>query len=237
VLAKSLAGLDRICGGRLDVGVGAGWYEPEYEAIGMAMPGPGVRLARLRETVTVLRGLLGGGPFTFDGEYHRAVDARNEPAAVQRPSPPIILGGKGDRLLDLVADIADGWNTCWAWTPETYAERLSVLDRACESVGRDPASVTRSLGLYALGGEDDTDLARRFERLRALSPAGVLDGMTLDRWRADRLVGTVEELRAQRSRWEELGIETLIVGVGAVPFAVTTVDDVELLAEALVDPE
>ena len=68
VLAKSLASLDRACGGRLDVGIGAGWYEPEYEAIGMAMPTPRDRLARLRESITVLRGLLGGGPCTFEGD-------------------------------------------------------------------------------------------------------------------------------------------------------------------------
>jgi probable F420-dependent oxidoreductase len=233
VLAKSLAGLDRVCGGRLDVGIGAGWYEPEYEAIGMEMPAPGVRLARLREAIEVLRGLLGGGPFTFDGKYHAADHAVNEPAALQQPTPPIIVGGKGDRLLSLVAELADGWNTCWAWTPEAYSERLAVLDRACAAVGRDPGSVTLSLGLYALGGEDDADLARRFERLRALSPPGVLDAVTLEEWRAGRLVGTVEQLREQKARWEVLGVETLIVGPGAVPFAVTTLDDVELLGRAL----
>jgi probable F420-dependent oxidoreductase len=232
VLAKSLAGLDRISGGRLDVGIGAGWYEPEYAAIGMAMPGPGERLARLREAVEVLRGLLGGGPFTFDGRYHRAFDARNEPPALQQPTPPIIVGGKGDRLLALVAECADGWNSCWVWTPAAYRERLDVLARACDAVGRDPATVTRSLGLYALCGEDERDLERRFERLRAASPPGVLDATSLAEWREGHLVGTVEEVREQVAGWSDLGVETLILGVGAVPFAVTTPDDVELLAEA-----
>jgi probable F420-dependent oxidoreductase len=233
VLAKSLASIDQLCQGRLDVGIGAGWYEPEYRAIGMAMPGPGERLARLREAVSVLRGLLGGGPCTFAGRYHRAFGARNEPAAVQRPTPPIIVGGKGDRLLELVAACADGWNTCWVWTPAAYRERLEVLERACEAVGRDPATITRSLGLYALCGEDERDLERRFERLRASTPAGVLDGTTLDAWRVGRLVGTVDEVREQAAAWADLGIDTIVVGPGAVPFAVTAVDDVELLAEAL----
>ena len=71
VLAKSLATIDRLSGGRLDVGIGAGWYEPEYEAIGMTMPSPGVRIARLREAIIVCAGLLGGGPFTFDGTVPR----------------------------------------------------------------------------------------------------------------------------------------------------------------------
>jgi probable F420-dependent oxidoreductase len=233
VLAKSLASLDRACDGRLDVGVGAGWYEAEYEAIGMAMPSPGERLARLRDAVAVLRGLLGGGPCTYDGRFHRVYEARNQPPALQRPTPPIIVGGKGDRLLRLVAELADGWNTCWVWTPDAYRERLEVLARACDAVGRDPASVQRSLGLYVLCGEDERDLQRRFARLQETTPTGVLDGVSLDQWREGRLVGTVDQVREQVAGWADLGVDTLIAGFGAVPFAVTAVDDVELLAEAL----
>ena len=236
VLAKSLASLDRICGGRLDVGIGAGWYEAEYLAAGVRFPSPGERLARLREAVAVVRGMLGGEPFSFSGTYQRAVEARAAPGARQHPAPPVVVGGKGDRLLQLVADVADGWNTCWVWTPDAYRERVAVLDRACDAVGRDPATVTRSVGLYALAGEDRRDLERRFERMRALSPPGVLDGMSLERWREGRLVGTVDEVREQLLGWAELGVETVVAGVGAVPFAVTTVDDVALLAEAVGSP-
>lgn len=235
VLAKALASLDVVCGGRLDVGIGAGWYEPEYAAIGMTMPRPGERLDRLREAVTVLDGLLGGGPCTFAGRFHRAAGAVNEPAAVQQPRPPIVVGGKGDRLLSLVAEVADGWNTCWVWTPDAYRERLDVLDRACATAGRDPASVTRSLGLYTLCGDDERDLDRRFARLQAVTPRGVLDGVTLERWREGRLVGTVDQVREQAGRWAELGVETLIVGLGAVPFSVTALDDLEMVARALRD--
>jgi alkanesulfonate monooxygenase SsuD/methylene tetrahydromethanopterin reductase-like flavin-dependent oxidoreductase (luciferase family) len=235
VLAKALASLDVLCDGRLDVGLGAGWYEPEYHAIGMELPPPGERLARLRDAVAVCRGLLGGGPCTYDGTYHCVVDAVNQPAAVQRPTPPIIVGGKGDRLLGVVADLADGWNTVWVWTPAAYRERLAALERACERVGRDPATVWRSLGLYALCGEDERDLARRFERLVAASPRGVLDGMTLDRWREGRLVGTVDQVREQVAAWADLGVDELVVGAGAVPYAVTGPDDVELLAAAVTE--
>jgi alkanesulfonate monooxygenase SsuD/methylene tetrahydromethanopterin reductase-like flavin-dependent oxidoreductase (luciferase family) len=105
------------------------------------------------------------------------------------------------------------------------------MDDACAAVGRDPATVWRTVGLYALCGEDERDLARRFDRLRELSPKGVLDGVELDDFRKGRLVGTLDEVRAQVSAWEELGVETLIVGVGAVPFQVSTPDDVELLVE------
>jgi len=233
VLAKSLATLDRISGGRLDIGIGAGWYEPDYDAIGMEMPAPGVRVARLAEALDVLNGLLDGGPFTYEGEYHRAVDAENLPAAVQQPRPRVLVGGKGDRVLKLIAQRADGWNACWAWTPDAYRERLSVLDRACEAVGRDPESVWKTLGLYALCGEDEADLRRRFERMRAASPPGVLDGVDLDTWRSGKLVGTVEQVREQAETWRSLGVETLIVGAGVVPFHVGAIDDIELLAETL----
>ncbi len=232
VLAKALATLDCVSGGRLDVGMGAGWYEPEYEALGMTMPRPGERLDRLVDAVEVVKHLLGGGPCTYDGRYHRAHDATNRPAAVQHPRPRVFVGGKGDRLLRLAARHADGWNTCWVWTPDAYAERVCVLDVECERAGRDPAQMWRTLGLYALCGEDERDLERRFARLCETSPKGVLDGVDLATFRQGRLVGTVDEIRAQVRAWEALGVDTLVLGVGAVPFQVSAPDDVELLLEA-----
>ena len=232
VLAKSLTTVDRVSGGRLDVGLGAGWYEPEYEAIDMKLPRPGERLARLAEAVDVVTGLLGGGPFTYEGRFHRAHDAVNLPPALQEPRPRVFVGGKGDRLLRLVAEHADGWNTCWTWTPDAYRERLAVLEAACDAVGRDPATIWRTLGLYALVGEDERDLERRFEHLRASSPRGVLDGVDLDAYRSGRLVGTVEAVQEQVAAWEALGVETLIVGAGVVPFQVSGLDDIAMIAAA-----
>jgi len=232
VLAKAMATLDCVSGGRVDVGLGAGWYEPEYAALGMDMPRPGERLDRLVDAVEVVKGLLGGGPFSYAGAHHRAVDATNLPCSVQRPRPRVFVGGKGDRLLRLAAEHADGWNTCWVWTPEAYAERRRVLDEACARVDRDPATMWRTLGLYALCGENERDLERRFDRLREQSPPGVLDGVDVATFRAGRLVGTVDEVRDQVRGWEALGVDTLILGVGAVPFQVSARDDVELLLEA-----
>ena len=232
-LAKTLATLDRVCGGRLDVGLGAGWYEPEYAAIGLPFPRPGVRVTRLRESAEIVGGLLGGEPLTYPGTYLQAHHAVIDPPAEQTPRPPLFLGGKGDRVIRTAVESADGWNTCWVWTTDDYARRLDVVHAACEDAGRDPDQFWRSLGLYALVGEDERDLARRWERLRAATPAGVLDGVTLEEWRRGRLVGTVEQVREQQAEWAELGVETLIVGPGAVPFHVAALDDVELLAAAL----
>ncbi len=148
----------------------------------------------------------------------------------------MFIGGKGDRVIRTAVSSTDGWNTCWVWTPDAYRERLTVFDAAADDAGRDPDQVWRSLGLYTLVGENDRDLARRFERLRSVTPAGVLDGVTLDDFRIGRLVGTVTEVRDQLEVWDELGVETLIVGAGAVPFQVGSLDDVEAIAEALIGP-
>lgn len=231
--AKALASLDNYCGGRLDIGIGAGWYEPDYEALGMVMPPPGERLARLAEALDVLAALLPGGPFTYEGRFHRAREATNRPGALQSPRPPVFVGGKGDRLLRLVAERADGWNTCWAWTTDAYRERLGALAGACAAVGRDPATVWRSLGLYALVGWDGADLEARFQRLRRLAPGGMLDSVSLDQWRVGRLVGTVEEAAGQVAVWEALGVETVIVSAGPLPFSVYALDDLDPLAAAL----
>ena len=233
VLAKALATLDRLCGGRLDIGIGAGWYGPDYEAVGMTVPSPAERLARLREAVTVLKALLPGGPASFDGRAHVVRAATNHPPARQSPIPPIFVGGKGDRLLRLAADLADGWNTCWIWTPEDYRDRLAVLERACEAAGRDPAGLRRTLGLYALAGEDEADLAARYDRMRASAPGGMLDKVPLEQWRTGRLVGTVGEIAEQVAGWADLGVAELIVSAGPLPFSVAGRDDVELLATAL----
>jgi len=220
VLANAAAALDHVSGGRLVLGLGAGWFEPEFRLAGVPFGTPRERLAEL---ATVL-----------DGVRDCWAEGSGMLTPVQRPHPPLWVGGKGGpRLLDVVARHADGWNTVWVWTPEDYARRLEALEGICRAAGRDPATVTRSVGLYALAGHDEADLRARFDRLRRLTPAGVLDGMDLAEWRRGRLVGTVAEVRAQRDRWAELGVDELIVGPAALPFAVSDPDDLDVLALAL----
>lgn len=233
LLAKSLSTLDHLCGGRLDVGLGAGWYEPDYQALGMTLPTPGVRLARLEETLVVLERLFSEDAADYEGRFHRLRQAGARPLPLQRPHPPLIVGGKGDRLLKLVAARADGWNTCWAWTPDAYRERASRLDAACELLGRDPTGVRRSLGLYALTGHDQADLAERFERMLRLAPGGTVTGTLADWAAGGRLVGSFESVAEQAAGFADLGVDELIVCAGPVPFSLVCLDDVEALANAL----
>lgn len=219
VAAKALATLDVLSGGRLRVGVGAGWYEPDFHAAGVPFDRPGVRLRQLAETVEVYKAMFAGG----------WADAPCDPRPVRRPRPPVFVGGRGDRLLEVAARHADGWNTVWTLTPDGYRRRLEVLERTCDRVGRDPATLERSIGLYALVGEDEADLRLRFERLCSSTLAGVLSHVTLDEWRVGHLVGTVAQVVEQLGVWSELGVSTVVACFGALPFAVTDVEDVELL--------
>ncbi len=219
VTAKALATIDVVSHGRLVVGLGAdqkGGGAHDDEPIGLA------------EACQVLVGMFGGGPFSFTGAHVQVSEARCLPLPVQRPHPPIWVCGDSDGLLDVVARHADGWHASWAWTPEAYGHRLDVLDAACERLGRDPATVARSVGLSALVGEDEADLLRRFRRLGDdPTTAG-----TLDEWRRGRLVGTVEEVGHQLEEWETLGVDTVILRVGSIPFSATEPDDMAMLASA-----
>lgn len=233
VLAKALATVDVLSGGRLTVGIGAGWFEPEYTAAGLPFPPAGARLERLAETVEVLRLAFTGEPFSYGGRHLRLEEMVCLPRPVQRPAPPIWIGGSGTRLLGVAAAGADGWNAGgWAGTPEDYRARADELDRACERVGRDPATVTRSVNRLALVGHDEADLRRRWEELGRVSAPGVLRGMSLDDYRQGRLVGTVAQVREQLGAWEARGVATLVVSLGALPFTVTGFDALELMASA-----
>ena len=233
VVAKALATVDVLSGGRLTVGIGAGWFEPEYTASGLPFPPAPARLERLEETVEVLRLAFTGEPFTYEGRHARMDDFVCSPPPVQRPRPPIWVGGRGDRLLGVAARVADGWNAGgWSGTVASYRERAAVLDRACETAGRDPAEVSRSVNRLALVGEDEGDLRRRYELLGEQSVPGALRGMTLDDYREGRLVGTVDQVGEQLAEWASAGVVHLIVSLGALPFTVTGFDAVELMASA-----
>lgn len=215
LLAKQLHTLGALAPGRIVAGLGAGWYEPEFAEAGALFESPGARLRGLVEAIEEVRDFFADHP---------------------ERRPPLWVGGKGDRLLsDVVAPHADGWNTVWSWTPAAYRERLAVLHGACERIGRDPADITLSVGLTVLVGEDEADVQRRYERLAAITPAGVLrpDRAGLDEWRSGRLVGTVEQVRAQVEEWRGLGVALLVANLGALPFSVTDTDDLDLVASAL----
>ena len=234
VLAKSATTIDLLSNGRLDLGLGAGWYREEFEAFGYPFGDVGERFAALEEAVEVLDALLPGGPVTLEAGRVRLVEAYNRPVPAQRPRPPIWVGAKGgERALRLVARHADGWNSVWRWTPEAYGERMTRARQLAERAGRDPATVRFSVGLYAIVGEDDRDLRARWDAMAAWIP-GVLEGQTIDAWRADALVGTVEQVRERVAAFEALGVEEVVIAPAPLPFAIPDPSMVDLLAREVV---
>jgi alkanesulfonate monooxygenase SsuD/methylene tetrahydromethanopterin reductase-like flavin-dependent oxidoreductase (luciferase family) len=220
IVAKALATLDVISGGRVIAGLGAGWFEPEFRDAGVAFGSPAERLAQVAGAIETLRRTWAG-----EGPPCR-------PPPVHPLGPPIWVGGRGERLLQLTGRLADGWNTGWTCTLADFRTRSAVIDRACEAAGRDPASVTRSVGLHVLVGEDRRDLDRRFERLAGLAPPDIRPIATLARWRHGHLVGTVDEVRQQLDDWAGAGADELIVNPGGLPFHAVHIDDLPLIAQA-----
>ena len=164
VVAKTVTAIDRLSNGRVELGLGAGWFSDEYEAFGYGFGSVGERFALLEETMGYLDALFGDEPASFEGHRFALREAYNHPRPVQEPRPPLLVGGKGgSRLLRLAARFADGWNTVWRWTPEAYVERVTAAREACERVGRDPATLRLSLGLFTVLGEDEADLVRRYD--------------------------------------------------------------------------
>lgn len=234
ILAKSATAIDRLSRGRFELGLGAGWFGPEFEAFGLSFGTVGERFDLLEETLAYLEALFGPEPASFDGERFRLEEAYNRPPPVQEPRPPIHVGGKGGpRLLRLAARYADGWNAVWRWTPATYAERAAAARAACERVGRDPATLRLSLGLYTAIGEDEADLARRWELARERLPAGVADAVGLEAMRAEGLAGTAEQAIERIGAFAALGVDELIVCPAPVWFAMPDPSMLELLSETV----
>lgn len=154
LLANIAATLDIISGGRLELGIGAGWNEEESGAYGMALGTPRERSDRFEEACQVLISLLSRETTDFAGEYYQLADARLEPKGPQRPHPPICIGGNGEkRTLRTTAKYAQHWNFVGG-TPELFARKRDVLYAHCEAVGRDPKEITLSSHVR-LGADGD----------------------------------------------------------------------------------
>jgi F420-dependent oxidoreductase-like protein len=170
VLANMAATLDIISGGRLELGIGAGWNEEESGAYGMALGTPRERSDRFEEATQVLISLLSQETTDFAGSYYQLSGARNEPKGPQRPHPPICIGGSGEkRTLRTVAKYAQHWNFVGG-APEEFARKRDILYAHCEAVGRDPKDIT--LSSHVRYGPDG-DPARVAENAAALGEVGL----------------------------------------------------------------
>ncbi len=214
ILARQAADVDVLSGGRLELGVGAGWHDREHQAFGIPYPRVGERIRRLDEGVRVIRALWADGPAHFDGRYYRLDGAVGWPKPVQRPRIPLVIGGKGPRLLEVVAKHADEWNCGGSRPPADVRVKTEVLLAACDRVGRDPRSIRRSwMGAYLIG-ESAAVLERRARAIqeyvpaRAATPTAALpDVLRREGW----LVGSPAEIVAQMRALIAEGIERFML--------------------------
>ena len=163
-LAIAVAQADEMSGGRIELGLGAGWFEAEHAAYGIPFPPVGERFGRLAEQLEVITGLWdvpAGQTYSFDGDYYQIRDSPGLPKPVQRPHPPIIVGGHGPkRTPRLAARFAAEFNIGFSSVPETGAQFGRVRE-ACQAAGRDPGSLVYSAAQVTCCGRDDAELARR----------------------------------------------------------------------------
>jgi F420-dependent oxidoreductase-like protein len=197
-LAVSVAQVDEMSGGRVELGLGAGWFEAEHTAYGIPFPPAAERFDRLEEQLAILTGLWEtpvGQRFSFAGKFYPVTDSPALPKPVQRPHPPILIGGRGPRRTpQLAARYADEFNVAFVSIEQTAAVFGRVRE-ACQAAGRDPGSLVYSAGHTVCCGRDEAELARRAEAI----------GWDLATQRADGLVGTPDEIVDRLGAFAELG--------------------------------
>jgi alkanesulfonate monooxygenase SsuD/methylene tetrahydromethanopterin reductase-like flavin-dependent oxidoreductase (luciferase family) len=165
LLAKMADAVDEVSAGRLILGLGAGWHEPEFRAFGY----PFDHLAsRFEDALRIIVPLVRGDPVDYQGTYERAVDCVSLPRGPRPTGPPILIGASRPRMLRLTAELADAWNTCWLGRAAELPERLGELHAACSDVGRDPTTLDVTVGQIVATPDtnddrDETDSARRFQ--------------------------------------------------------------------------
>ena len=212
LLAKAAATVDEISGGRVEIGMGAGWWEEEHAGHGFAFYDVDGRWQRLEEQVAVVHGLLTEERFTFHGAHYDLQDVEFLPKMPQRPRPPIILGGStvGPRMQALVGRYADEFNTVGG-TPEQVRERFARAGAGCETAGRDPATLVTSLMTWMFVAPTDDGYIEALRRAHALDPtAGPFDAYRADIER-DCIVGTPAQAAERLSAYAEAGVQRIFL--------------------------
>jgi F420-dependent oxidoreductase-like protein len=206
VLAITVAQADQMSGGRVELGLGAGWFEPEHKAYAIPFPPTGERFERLEDTLAIVRGLWDvpvGERFSYAGTHHSVEDSPGLPKPVQQPRVPIIVGGHGPKTTPrLAAAYADEFNL--GFSPvDGFVQQRDRVSAACEQLGRDPASMTWSVALTTACGSDGADVDRR----------AAATGQRAERLRANGLCGTPSEVVEQIGRYADAGADRVYLQI------------------------
>lgn len=216
LLAKAAATLDHISGGRFELGLGAGWHESEAKAFGYDFPSLSERFVMLGEAVELVRSMLDNDRTTFGGEWFKTNDVSNLPAPIQ-PKLPLWIGGIGEKkTLPLAARWADGWNAAYI-SPAEFTRLSGVLDAACESIGRDPNEIQRTINLQFVVGADQTQADRAFAETREFW------GPMWDRVKEGALIGTPDQVLEQLENYRAAGADGVNIALRA-PWSTEAID-------------
>lgn len=201
LLAKITSTIDVISGGRLDWGIGAGWYELEYKGYGFEFPKPKDRIGMLRESVEIVKSMWSQAETTYEGRYYRLLRANCDPKPLQQPHPPIWIGGGGEQLtLRVVAEHADCSN--WGGNPQEWARKREVLKGHCAVVGRDEETIRKTWSPEVFIRETEAEIIAAGSRS--------LNGESFESWRAGNLVGTPEQVAEKIGIYVDLGCSGFI---------------------------
>lgn len=223
LLAKMAASVDAISKGRLEVGIGAGWSDKEFEAYGYEYPSNKVRLDMLEEAAQILKMMWTTDEAHFEGEHYHVRGAITKPLPIQKPHPPLWICGPGEkRTLKIVARYGDRSN--FGKSVPEFIHKSEILKGHCETVGRDFGEIGRTVHLMSVVGRDQADLETKLElaaRRRRCSPAEFAE---------EHLVGTVEEVNDEVGRYAEAGCSELILYFSDLGFY----DSQELFASEII---
>jgi F420-dependent oxidoreductase-like protein len=199
LLAKMASTVDVLSHGRLNFGIGAGWYEHEYRAYGYDYPDAPERLRYLREAVQIIRAMWTQEEAVFEGKYYQVRGAINQPKGVQQPHIPLLIGGSGEKVtLKLVAQYADACNV--AGDPDTVARKFALLKEHCEALGRDYESIRRTIStMVIIAGTNEQAIDRVPAMFRSQSQLDMA------------LVGSLETVRTRLKAYEAAGVQELIM--------------------------
>jgi len=204
ILAKMTATVDNVSDGRLIVGIGSGWVEWEHKAYGLEFPSVGVRLKRLEETILILKEMWTQERATFEGEYFQVRDAVCNPKPIQKPHPPLLIGGRGEKVtLRIAAKYAQAYNTI-SDPPEVYAHLLKVLRQHCQEVGTDYDAILKTFTTAVTIAPSRAEVDDKVKRLR---PAAA----SMDWFAEATVIGTPDEVAARLQEYVDLGTQYLIL--------------------------
>lgn len=211
IVAKMVSTLDNISQGRVEVGVGSGWYKGEFDAYGIPFSDPASRTESLRDGIQIMRKMWTEEKATYRGKHHWIESAYSSPKPVQKPYPPLWVGGTYPPVMKIAAEFADGWNIGFypSNTPAGFARKVRVLDRYCHEVGRDPNTLRKSWHGEIVLAETQAEVSRKVARLKP-------GGMSIDAYKVARIIGTPDECLNQIQDYAERGASYFMLNFAEV---------------------